>query len=247
MITKQILRYAYAIDYLYNIDENKSFNNIQKEIFLVDDNVSELYQLENNSSDNYLYAIAIEVPESKDLDKEIIIAYKSRDDFDNALSTQELENGYDFYKKVTDKYPSCITSNIRECYNIVLTGENMGALIAIDISHRSGELARVFYGLGDDLLESYKTEFDTYLRYNNAINFYTEDYDKVDDTGKHFENMVTFSSLENKYNNSINGLIEEKLEPIYNGKEEEVTEIHISPDAKIGAGLKKIVNIQREL
>ncbi len=243
----KILRYAYAIDYLYNIDENRTYNNIQEEILLVDGNISEIYQTENNISDKYLYAVAIEVPEINDLDKEIIIVYRSRDDFDNSLSNEELENGYDFYKKVTDKYPSCVISDTKGCYNIVLTGDNMGALIAIDISHRSGELARVFYGLGDDLLISYKTEFDTYLRYNSSINFYTEEYERVDNTGTHFENIVKFSSLENEYNNSINGLIEEKLEPIYNGEDEEVTHIYISPDATIGAGLNKIVNIQEEV
>ncbi|MBL0721452.1 MAG: hypothetical protein JJV88_02600, partial [Sulfurovum sp.] len=217
---------------------------IQKDIFLIDGNISELYRGENNNSKEYLYAIALKVPKIKDLHQEIIIVYKSRDDFDNALSERELENGYKFYKIVTEKYPSCITSNIKECYNIVLTGENMGALIAIDISQRSGELARVFYGLGDDLLKSYKTAFNTYLHYNSSINFYTAEYDKVENTGVHFENIVKFSSLENRYSYSITGLIEEKLEPIYNGKNEEVIEIYISPDAIVGAGLNKMVNIQ---
>jgi hypothetical protein len=254
---KKILRYAYAVSYLYdNNDTNRSDinNTIKEDIFLIDNKVIELDRVEDNISNQYL-SVAIKAPKvtTDNLDTEIIIAYKGSDNLNTAVSNSELERGYDFYKKVTTTYPPCKTSyskefddnqTDKECYNIVLTGEKMGALIAIGVAQRTGISTRVFYGFGDDLLESYTTEFNTKLRLDSVINFYSSDVELVESSGEHLENIVKFSSLDNEYTNSIDGIIKEILEPLYeNNTFIEPIDMYLLPSILVGSGLDKRVDI----
>ena len=253
---KKILRYAYAVSYLYSDNNNTSNTNntIADDIFLIDNKVLELDRIDDNISNQYL-AVAIEVPKVTDdnLDNEIIIAYRGKDNSDTPISDSEIESGYDFYTKITTKYPPCKSSyskefddiqSDKECYNVVLTGEKMGALIAMGVAQRTGITTRVFYAFGDDLLKSYSTKFGTFLRLDNIINFYTSDIGLVESSGEHLENMVKFLYLENRYINSIDGLIEEVLEPLYiDSNKKEPIDIYILPSTTLGAGLRKRVDI----
>jgi len=268
---KKILRYAYAASHLYdnnNNDNNESDkksiidiidiidtnNSIKEDIFLIDNEVLELDRTDNNLSTGYL-AVAIEVPKVTDdnLDSEIVIAYRGRYNTDTPISDSEIESGYDFYTRITKKYPPCKSSyskefndiqSDKECYNVVLTGEKMGALIAMGVAQRTGITTRVFYAFGDDLLNSYSTDFDTKLRLNNVINFYTSDIDLVEASGEHLENLIKFIHLENRYINSVDGLIEELFEPLYiDSKAKEPINMYILPDILLGAGVEKKVNI----
>ena len=277
----KILRYAYGAKYSYSIEvgvEPFPYLNdkIAKEIFLIDNKVKEVDRVtpDHASSTTGSYAVAIEVPAipSKGLKKEIIISYKGTNFKNNADRIEDirlafknfnessahikwLEEAYNFYKKVTDKYTPCKSSYDvafqkgkpeTECYNVVITGHSLGAFVAVDVGSRTGIATRVFSTPSTRVIESVLTTFANQMRLNNVITFYRKG-DPIT-LGAHIENMIQFVSPVDTLNpigsHSIMPFIEDILRAKYM-KTSGTTPLtmKLTPNAMLGAGLNKSINM----
>lgn len=159
----------------------------------------------------------------------------------NLFTTPSLKKAFSealsFYRDV---------KNIAEAkeFSIVLTGDSLGAHLAINVAIHSGENARVFDAPATRL-DNIKSNFGQWISQSmpmpNVINFVRE-WDPFVKSGKHVENMVYFQA-DKSWNpmqlHSLKSFITEIFDktPMPNP-----TAIYVRPDASTGHGLNYTIN-----
>lgn len=270
-----MLRYAFASSYVYSTEQGaSSFSFTDNPTFqqlMLNENSLDLDVIARYVGDSGVHGVAIKVPAvpSKNLEQEIIIAFKGTSNGGDVMQDIELVlanlsetdedwqvDAYNFTQQILAQYPANAasltrgyqTSGATTSYNVVLTGHSLGAYTAIDASVRTGVLARVFSSPATRIIEKYIHAFANKMRYNNVINMVREKDPVATLSGRHNENMIYFPKAPGSNpadSHYLTPFINDILMPLANNQASAAnkpTHVYITPDTSIGAGLTELVN-----
>ncbi|KAF7780964.1 hypothetical protein PRUB_a5382 [Pseudoalteromonas rubra] len=215
----------------------------------------------------YAFAVKVPAIASESLEEEVIIAYKGTNPFNTGDLYEDFKlffanlaetdiawqrTAYEFCQHILDQYPPNQASvapgyqipETTNSHNVVLTGHSLGGYTAVDSGVRTGIQTRVFASPGTKIIDTYARYFANTMRLRNVINFRT-DYDPISSSAlRHDENEVEFPAFPDKnlfVNHSLENMIKERLIPLYHNWQDPTarpSQLFITPDASIGAGLK---------